>query len=504
MKANLPLPLSLTGKALVAFVLGAASVLGFAPFYLFPVPLLTLALLLHLWEESDEKWRAALIGFGFGLGFFGFGTSWIYVSLHDFGAMPWLLAGIATLFFCALFGLFPAIAGWLLALKKTPPFIKNILLFPAIWTLLEWTRSWIFTGFPWLAAGYSQVPVSPLAGYAPLLGVFGVSFVVAASAGLLNMLIGGSCRARCVGLLAALWLGGLGLQQIEWNEPEGPALKVTLVQGNIPQELKWRDDQIVNTLETYRRLVDGSQSPLIILPETAFPLFYHDVPKIYLEKLAAHAKKNGGDVLIGLPERADREHYYNSVFSFGSSPTQTYRKSHLVPFGEFIPLRPLFGWVLEVLQIPLLDFSRGPADPQPLKVAGQRVAVNVCYEDVFGEEIIRQLPQASLLVNVTNDAWFGDSVAPMQHLQMSQMRALETGRYMLRATNTGVTAVINAQGEVLSRLPLFTTAVLEHEVRGYTGATPYVRWGNWAVLALCVTAIVASLLLARRLLSPSP
>jgi apolipoprotein N-acyltransferase len=308
-------------------------------------------------------------------------------------------------------------------------------------------------------------------------------------------------RKRCVLLLVAIWLAGFGLKQIEWTQPSGTALEVSLLQGNIPQQLKWREDQLVSSLETYRRLVDESASRLIILPETAFPLFYHHVPTIYLEKFTAHAMKNGGDLLIGLPERTDKDHYYNSVLSFGSSPTQTYRKSHLVPFGEFIPLRPVFGWLLDVLQIPLLDFSRGSLEQRPLNVAGQQVAVNICYEDAFGEEVIRQLPQATLLVNFSNDAWFGNSIAPIQHLQISQMRALEAGRYMLRATNTGVTAVINPRGEVLSQLPLFTTGSLEHEVWGYGGATPYVRWGNYAVLLLCVLAIAANLMLSRRLLS---
>jgi len=499
---KLPLPQSLAGKAFVAFILGAASVLGFAPFYFFPLPVATLALLLYLWNQLERRLAAFLVGFAFGMGFFGFGSSWVYVSLHDFGALPVLLAGIATLLFCAILALYPALAGLFLAPIKTSPLPKQLLMFPAVWVLLEWMRSWLFTGFPWLAVGYSQVPLSPLAGYAPLLGVFGVSFFCALSAGLLSLMIGMRAPGkRCLILLAALWLAGFGLKQIEWTQPSGSALEVSLLQGNIPQEIKWREDQMVNTLETYRRLVDESSGRLIILPETAFPMFYHQVPKIYLEKFTAQAKKNGGDILIGLPERTDNDHYYNSVLSFGSSPTQTYRKSHLVPFGEFIPLRPVFGWLLDVLQIPLLDFSRGSPEQRPLKVAGQQVAVNICYEDAFGEEVIRQLPQATLLANFSNDAWFGKSIAPMQHLQISQMRALETGRYMLRATNTGVTAVINPRGEVLSQLPLFTTATLRHEVRGHEGATPYVLWGNYAVLLLCTLAITINFMRSRRLLS---
>lgn len=499
---NFQLPQSVPGKAIVGFALGAVGVLGFAPFYLFPLPVVSLALLLYLWKEQNQRLAAFVVGFSFGLGVFGFGTSWVYISLHDYGALPVWLAAIATFLFCAILALYPALAGACLAPIKASPVSKNLLLFPAIWVLLEWVRSWAFTGFPWLTMGYSQVPSSPLAGYAPVLGVFGISYFCALSAGLLYLMVAErALRKRSALLLAAIWLAGFGLKQVEWTQPSGGTLEVSLLQGNIPQEIKWREDQLVDTLETYRRLVDESTGRLIVLPETAFPLFYRDVPKIYLEKLAAHAKKLDGDVLIGLPERTDEDHYYNSVLSFGSSPTQTYRKSHLVPFGEFIPLRPVFGWLLDVLRIPLLDFSRGSPDQRPLNVAGQKVAVNICYEDAFGEEVIRQLPRATLLANFSNDAWFGRSIAPRQHLQISQTRALETGRYMVRSTNTGVTAIINARGKVLSRLPLFTTATLQGEVQGYSGATPYVIWGNDAVLLICVLAIASYLLRSRRLLS---
>ncbi len=215
------------------------------------------------------------------------------------------------------------------------------------------------------------------------------------------------------------------------------------------------------------------------------------MPRNYLDELAAHARSNGGDVLIGVPERSDARDYYNSVLSFGTAPTLTYRKSHLVPFGEFVPLKPLFGWFLEVTQIPLLDFARGADTQQPLAVAGQRVAVNICYEDAFGAEIIRQLPQATLLVNVSNVAWFGRSVAPQQHLQISQARALETGRYMLRATNTGMTAIIDQHGGVQKVAPEFTAAIVTGIVQGYAGATPYVRWGNTPIIVLALLLALA-------------
>ncbi len=299
-------------------------------------------------------------------------------------------------------------------------------------------------------------------------------------------------------------LGGYALRLIDWTDPLGAPVKVSVLQGNIPQEMKWREDRIQSTLDNYWRLIASTDARLTILPETALPLFLHDVPRDYLAAIAEHARRNQGDVLIGIPERDTRRNYYNSVLSYGASPTQTYRKSHLVPFGEFVPMKPLFGWFLEVTQIPLLDFARGAVTQQPLAVAGQLVAVNICYEDAFGAEIIRQLPQATLLANVSNVAWFGRSLAPQQHLQISQARALETGRYMLRATNTGMTAIIDQRGHVRQAAPAYTTAILSDEVQGYGGATPFVRWGDTSVLVLAIGLLAGSLLMRVRGRSRSP
>ena len=504
---------------IIAFGLGALTVLGFAPFYFYPLPVAALAGLFYLWSRAERPRAAAATGFAYGLGLFLFGVSWIYVSLHDFGAMPAPLAAVATFLFCAFLALFPAAVGYVCARPSVAPAARFALLAPAIWTLAEWTRSWIFTGFPWLALGYSQVPSSLLSGYAPALGIYGVSLATATSAGLIvsgwlaaaDKAEGGRLKAeskkrtetfilhpssfilRCALLFLLIGLGGWALKQAEWTQPAGAPLRISLLQANIAQDLKWNEDRIVETLETYRALVMLSQSPLIVLPETALPLFLERVPKDYLAELAAHARKNGGDILVGVPERQPGGEYYNSVVSFGTAPTQTYRKSHLVPFGEFIPLRPLLGAIVGALAIPLQDFSRGTENQRPLAVAGQLVAVNICYEDAFGEEIIRQLPEATLLVNVSNVAWFGRSIAPRQHLQISQARALETGRPMLRATNTGVTGVIGPDGELREAAPEFTVATVTHRIQGYGGATLYVRWGNAAVLVLCLVLIAITI-----------
>ncbi|MGI9045959.1 MAG: apolipoprotein N-acyltransferase [Burkholderiales bacterium] len=493
-------------------LLGAATVFGFAPFYLFPLPVITLALLLGLWRNAESPRSAAALGFAFGLGFFGTGVSWIYISLHDFGGMPAAIAGIGTALLCAYMSLFPAATGFLQAKLASSNVVRFVLVTPALWAGADWLRSYLFTGFPWLTLGYSQVPASPLAGFAPVFGVYGLSMLTAMSAGLLAWLYAEFIspragaptllrRARggpgiCAFFIVALWPIGYALKQIDWTQPIGEPLAVSLLQGNIAQELKWREDQIDNTLRTYLDLVLASRARLIILPEAALPLLRDRVPEQYLARFAQHADQLGGDILIGLPELEGID-YYNSVFSFGAAPTQVYRKSHLVPFGEFIPSG--FDWVLRWLQIPMSNFSRGAEYQKPLAVAGQKVAVDICYEDVFGEEIVRPLPEATLLVNVSNDAWFGDSLALMQHLQIAQTRAIETGRVMLRATNTGATAAIAPDGQLIALAPLSKKTALHVEVRGYAGATPYVRWGNSLVLAMVVILLAISFAPARAL-----
>ncbi len=484
-----------TAEWAIAAALGALTVTGYAPFWIYPVPLLTFAGLFLLWQRAADARAAAITGFAFGLGWFLGGVSWVYVSLHTFGAMPAALAGTVTLLFCAYLALHPALAAYLGRRFALPPALNWILFVPATFTLIEWLRGWLWTGFPWINPGYSQVPASPLAGYAPVLGVHGINLLLIATAGALSLLAGRGLRSRLRSLwpwtaaLLAVWIAGAALKFMPWTEPTGSRVKVSLLQGNIDQDLKWREDHLRATLDSYLRMVRNSDARLIILPETALPLFLRDVPADYLAALAAHARRNNGDVLLGVPEREAQGGYFNSVVSLGSADSQTYRKDHLVPFGEFIPLRPLLGAIVSQLSIPLQDFSRGGGNQQPLAVAGEQVAINICYEDAFGEEIIRQLPQATLLVNVSNVAWFGRSIAPSQHLQIAQMRALESGRYMLRATNTGVTAVIAPDGRAEAVAPEFTRATLTREVSGMRGATPFVRWGNLAALALCAIAI---------------
>jgi apolipoprotein N-acyltransferase len=487
-----------SGSSIVAFLAGAVSVAGFGDWNLFPLPVLALGGLFFLWVRAGTPRAAAFLGFAFGAGLFLVGVSWVYVSLHDFGMMPAPLAATATLLFCLYLALFPAAAGYLQARLPAAAPYRLMLVIPALWTLGEWLRAWLFTGFPWLALGYSQID-GPLAGFAPILGVLGLSFLGAVAAGAIATLAsGGARRVRAVAaaVVVAVAAGGWGLRSIEWTDPTGEPLLVSLVQGNIPQELKFVDGRYESTLATYARLVEGSAGRLIVLPEIAIPRFLHEVAPDYIERLKRVAVARNGDLLVGAPVLETDRRYYNAVVSLGASPMLGYAKSHLVPFGEFVP--PGFGWIVTVLTIPLSDFARGTDSQRPLQLAGQRVAPNICYEDAFGTEIIRQLPEATLLVNVSNVAWFGDSLAPAQHLRIARMRSVETGRTMLRATNTGVTAIVDPRGAIVARLPSFTEGVLEGRVQGYAGATPYVRMGDLPVVAAAALIAAAALVLSRR------
>jgi apolipoprotein N-acyltransferase len=494
--------------ALIALVAGAATVFGFAPFGMPLLPVVTLAALFHLWEHEPSPRRAAWIGFAFGMGLFGAGVSWVSIALHRFGGMPFALAAVATVGFCAFLALYPAVAGWAAVRLRRRFAVPAALVAPSLWTLAEWVRGWALSGFPWLSLGHSQVPGSPLAGFAPVGGTFGTSLAVAAVAGLAAHALGAAGRpgwrrrvAASLAAVAAIFLAGAALRTLEWTRESGEPVAVSLVQGNVEQEIKFDPAFRDATLEVYRGLVRQARGRLIVLPESALPMFAHEIPRDFAEFLADKARAAGGDLLFGVflfsKERGGQ--YFNSVVSVGTSPTQTYRKRHLVPFGETIPLEPVTGWFIrEVLHIPMADQTPGPPDQHPLEAAGQKIALGICYEDVFGAEVIPSLPEATLLVNVSNDAWYGRSIAAEQHHQIASARALETGRWMLRATQTGVTAIVDHRGRETARLPSFTAGVLEASVTGRAGATPYVRAGDAGAVAAALVLLALPLVALRR------
>jgi apolipoprotein N-acyltransferase len=493
---------------LAALLLGVATVFSFAPFGASLLPALTLAGLLALWQRASSPRRAGALGFAFGLGLFAAGVSWVYVALSTFGGMPAPVAAIGTAGFCAYLALFPALAGWFAARTTKPDSVARLIVAAAAWTVSEWLRGWLFSGFGWLAIGYAQV-AAPLAGYAPIGGVLLPGLFLALTGAWLTHAVTGIAPHRRRTLASAVavaivWLCGSALARVDWSHPVGDPTTVSLVQGNVEQDVKFEPSYREKTFAIYADLVAKSRGRLIVLPESALPMFADEVPPEYVEELRRVAQRNGGDLLLGLfffepPTSAeDEERYFNSVVSVGTATTQVYRKHHLVPFGETIPLKPVFGWFIRnVLAIPLADQTPGAAYQEPFAVAGQRLAVNICYEDAFGSELARRAADASLLVNVTNDAWYGHSLAAEQHEQIAAMRALETARPMLRATNTGITSIIDHHGVERSRLPWFTRGVLEGTVAGRQGLTPYVRFGDALAVSLAMLIIATTLLLTR-------
>ncbi|HLW73669.1 MAG TPA: apolipoprotein N-acyltransferase [Gammaproteobacteria bacterium] len=472
-----------------AALLGALLVLAFAPYGVYPLAVLAPTGLLWLIASVSPR-RAAWRGFLFGAAEFACGVHWIYISLHDMGGLESALAVLMLAALVAIMALYSA-AACTLSVRYAPAGggLRTLVLFPAAWTLLEWVRGWFLTGFPWLSLGYSQAD-GPLRGYASLVGVYGVGFCVLLTSGLLQeTLARGRYLRRRLALLAVLvglWLAGAMLAGLRWTHAAGPDLSVSLIQGDVPQDQKWEPEAFIPTLKLYRDLTDAHwQSRLIIWPEAAVPAYQDEVQLTYLDPLEADARKHGTDILLGVPTYDPvSDYYFNSVISLGSSDG-TYDKRHLVPFGENFEFLP--HWVKSILRdldLPYSSFTPGAADQPLLKAAGYPIGTSICYEDAFGNEIMRALPQAAFLVNVSNDGWFGNSIALPQHLEIARMRAIETGRYLLRATNTGITAIIDDGGRVLARAPMEKVSVLDGTLKPLAGATPVTRWGDVPAVAL--------------------
>ncbi len=459
---------------LLALALGALLPLAFAPFGLWPVAILSLAGLFWLWQRVDAR-EAFALGYLFGLGQFGVGVSWVYVSMHLFGEAVAAVAGLITLAFIALSATFPALAGWLAA-RLTPAdgLLRLMMAMPLAWLLLELLRGIFLGGFPWLDLGASQVD-SPLAGFGPVLGEYGMSLAVALSA---TALVGLKRPLLALPLLALVWGGGAALRTVEWVSPAGEPVSVAIVQGNVEQARKFDPERYEATLRTYRELTEANaDARLVIWPETAVPdLISQAAP--FLVEMQDKARERGYQIVVGLFDEDRFGRYYNGLLSLPVDGGR-YHKRHLVAFGEYLPLRFLIEPFKAFIQVPMSDLSSGAAEQPLLRLAAQPAGASICYEAALSREIRRALPEAAFLVNASNDAWFGDSLAPHQHLQIASVRALETGRWMARATNTGISALIDPHGRVVTRTPQFEEAVLRGEITPMQGSTPFVRWGEW-------------------------
>jgi apolipoprotein N-acyltransferase len=474
----------------LAFPAGLLLAAAFAPANVAPLAVLCPAFLFLLWEGAAPR-AAAWRGFLFTGGTFLAGTYWLYNSIHLVGQAPLWIALILMLGLVAIMGSYTALLGYAAArwgVASGP--LRWLVLLPAGWVVVEWFRGWFLSGFPWLALGYSQLE-TPLRGYAPLSGVYGTGLAAALMAGAVVTLLLGRRAARlaALGLVLVIVIAGALLARMEWTEPRGTDVSVALVQGAVPQSMKWEAGQRERTLELYAGLTAPHLgTDIIVWPEAALPALERDI-RPFLDGLRAAARGRGSDVILGQLRRDPQTGaYYNALLALGASE-QWYDKRRLVPFGEFFPVPAQVREWLRLMNLPYSDFEAGADDQPPLAAAGETLAPTICYEDAYASEQLQLVRNSTLLVNVTNDAWFGDSTAPHQHLDISRMRALETGRPMLRATNDGVTALIAHDGTLMATLPQFQAGVLTGTVQPRVGHTPYVRFGNWPVLLIAFSGL---------------
>ena len=484
--------------SIIVLLAGALLVLAYAPLEWFPLAFIAPAILFYHWSQATPA-EAAWLGFLFGLGLFGAGASWVYVSVHEFGYMPAPMAAFFVFLFVCFLSLFPAMAGWLQARLAQPGLMRLLFTAPVLWVLFEWVRGWLMTGFPWLHLGYTQTG-SPLMHLAPLLGVYGMSFFVAIIAGLLALLPHSVPvhRLLAVTAITLVFMGSWFAGRLEFVRPDGELFRVALVQANIPLVDKWKPGAATRITQLYQEMSRpvAEQSALIVWPEGAIPDGWQRNAARVEMGLPQRADGSRPDYLLGSIDMPDEGQYYNAAIGL-SDKNSIYRKQHLVPFGEFLPFAGILGWLIDYLHIPMSDFSSWQGVQTPPILAGHRAGVSICYEDAFGEELIAAAGDSAYLVNLSEDAWFGDSLAPHQRLQMARVRARETGRSFLRAANTGITAVIAPTGEISARLEPFQRSVLTATVTPMSGLTPYVRYGNIPLLVLLGVWLLVGLMSGR-------
>lgn len=474
---------------LAFFLAGAMMTIAFAPLRFFGIaPLVVFPVLIACLHARPRD--AARLAFWFGAGLFLFGTYWLYTSIHVFGQAPVWIAVLLMVGLVAVMACYFAAIGWLIAALAGGHTWRLVLVAPAGWVAVEWFRGWFLTGFPWMSLGYSQID-SPLAGWLPLFGVYGVTFLVILSASAFIVVL--ECAGRQRHFAAAIavlpWLVGAGLSWVQWTESNGDPRRTTIVQGGVSQDRKWLAEQFGPTLDLYRNsLLEHRDSALVVWPEVAIPASVDEVEG-YLELLQLDLRAGRQALLLGILE-VDAAHIYNSVLMLDGDTRQVYRKRHLVPFGEFFPVPDKVREWMRLMSLPYSDMT--PGEPQQALLetpGGDKLAVAICYEDAYGAEQLYALPEATILINVSNDAWFGDSIAPHQHLEIARVRALEAGRYVVRATNNGISAFIGPRGDLLQIAPQFQHATLTMDVPPLGGATPYAIVGNWPVVTVALSIV---------------
>ena len=526
------------GYYLLVLLAGAATVFTFSPFTLFPLAWITPAVLFFALTRAQTRKQHFYLGWLYGIGLFGAGASWFFHSMYYFAHSPLFMAVagaaifviIVSLFSTGLFGLLAA------SFRHTPLITRLLLFYPASWVFFEWFRGWFLTGFPWLYLGQSQID-TVFSGYAPIMGVLGVSWSSALIAGaIVSFILGNSItrtahveqsgnirshqaeveerfgtknRVFSALLIVLLTVSAYSLQGINWTEASGEPITASILQGNIYQDDKFKPEQLEPTLTLYWDMIhENKESDLIVLPETALPTNFRFHMDDFIFPLQELAKKQQLTIMLGGFYENEKGGVENSVLSITANNREIYSKQHLVPFGEYIPLLNYLRWLDEWIQLPYDNVASG-IDKDTLLVSGKLISDNkesegflaqitVCYEDAFGEEMIKSLPEAKLLINITNDGWFTGSLEPYQHMQIARMRSIETGRYMIRSTNTGPSGIIDEKGKIIATAPIYTTAVITHKVQLFTGTTPYVRWGNGLVVSLLCVILLFGFYMARK------
>lgn len=475
---------------IAALLFGVMLPFSMAPWNWWPVGLLSIAGLLILLRQLSSNasfWRS----FCYGLGLFGCGASWVFVSIHDHGQASVLLASLLTGLFVIALALVFAVPFTLYGAGLNRHAGMMVITFPAIWVLGEWWRGWIFSGFPWLYLGYGHLDTW-LSGWAPIAGVLGISWVAALSGSLIGIIVLPRQKftlSNFAVLIALFWLGGWYLQNETWTRPVGEPLRIGILQPALPLNVKWDSDQLNNILTLYREETEPLLgADLVIWPESAIPAFSDEV-KPFLKEMAAEAIDQDTGLITGIPTRAFGQQYFNSVIGLGIA-SGTYHKQHLVPFGEYVPFERWLRGTIAFFDLPMSAFSPGPATQAPITANGIAIGTAICYEIVFQDLVARSARETNLLLTVSNDTWFGRSIGPHQHFQMARMRAMENRKPLIRATNDGITALISSQGEVVAKAPAFSRQTLSGYLTPKRGTTPFTERGSLPVLALCLLTLL--------------
>ena len=477
-------------RYIIAAIAGSTLPFSFAPFNFFWMAPISLSALFLLWKKcpSTESFK---LGFIFGFASFSIGLYWIYISIHSFGGVNEFLSIFLLFLLISYLSSYIGIIGWLsTSFFKVSYFNLFIFIIPSTWTLVEWIRSWLFSGFGWLSVGYSQAN-SWLINLAPVGGLHFMSFFILIISGCLATIIIGANRQKFISAitLISIWTIAFLLEGFQWTKENNKVYSVSIVQGAISQDLKWREDYIIPTLNLYRELIHQTKgSSLVLLPEVAIPIPYEQASN-YLNELKYWSEENNSKIMLGILKKNYKDNnYFNALVSLDNEDT-FYAKRHIVPFGEYLPL-PNFAkkWV-KLLNLPYSELAQGPLQQDPIYFYDEQVGVSICYEDVFGAEQLRHFPESTFLINITNDAWFGNSIAPHQHLQISRVRAAEVGRFILRSANTGISAIINEKGKIISSSPEFEPYIVKGEFSGFEGSTLFTLLGN-KLIVLCSSMIL--------------